>query len=49
MDISCNMDFIADSFNEQMDRTVMEAKGEVIYEKEILDLVNSVRIGSNKN
>ncbi len=43
------MDFIADSFNEQMDRTVMEAKGEVIYEKEILDLVNSVRIGSNKN
>ena len=29
MDISCNMDFIADSFNEQMDRTVMEAKGEI--------------------
>lgn len=23
------MDFIADSFNEQMDRTVMEAKGEI--------------------
>ena len=23
--------------------------GKVIYEKEILDLVNSVRIGSNKN
>lgn len=29
MDIGCNMDFIADSFNEQMDKTVMEAKGEI--------------------
>nr|DAZ57115.1 MAG TPA: hypothetical protein [Caudoviricetes sp.] len=28
-DIGCNMDFIADSFNEQMDKTVMEAKGEI--------------------
>lgn len=29
MDIGCNMDFIADQFNEQMDKTVMEAKGEI--------------------
>lgn len=29
MDIGCNIDFIADSFNEQMDKTVMEAKGEI--------------------
>lgn len=27
--IGCNMDFIADQFNEQMDKTVMEAKGEI--------------------
>ncbi len=29
MDLGCNMDFIADQFNEQMDKTVMEAKGEI--------------------
>ena len=29
MDIGCNMDFIADQFNEQMDKTIMEAKGEI--------------------
>lgn len=29
MNIGCNMDFIADQFNEQMDKTVMEAKGEI--------------------
>lgn len=29
MDIGCNMDFIADQFNEQIDKTVMEAKGEI--------------------
>lgn len=29
MDISGNMDFIVDQFNEQMDKTVMEAKGEI--------------------
>lgn len=29
MEIGCNMDFIADQFNEQMDKTVMEAKGEI--------------------
>lgn len=29
MDIGCNMEFVADQFNEQMDRTVMEAKGEI--------------------
>ena len=28
-DIGCNLDFIADQFNEQMDKTVMEAKGEI--------------------
>lgn len=28
-EMGANMDFIADQFNEQMDRTVMEAKGEV--------------------
>ena len=27
--IGCNMDFIADQFNKQMDQTVMEAKGEI--------------------
>lgn len=29
MDFGCNLDFIADQFNEQMDKTVMEAKGEI--------------------
>lgn len=29
MNIGSNMDFIADQFNEQMDKTVMEAKGEI--------------------
>lgn len=29
MNIGCNLDFIADQFNEQMDKTVMEAKGEI--------------------
>lgn len=29
MDIGCNLDFIADQFNEQIDKTVMEAKGEI--------------------
>lgn len=29
MDLGCNLDFIADQFNEQMDKTVMEAKGEL--------------------
>lgn len=29
MELGCNMDFIADQFNEQMDKTVMEAKGEI--------------------
>lgn len=29
MDIGCNMDFIVDQFNKQMDKTVMEAKGEI--------------------
>lgn len=29
MEIGCNMDFIADQFNEQMDKTIMEAKGEI--------------------
>lgn len=29
MDIGCNTDFIVNQFNEQMDKTVMEAKGEI--------------------
>lgn len=29
MNIGCNIDFIADQFNEQMDKTIMEAKGEI--------------------
>lgn len=29
MDLGSNMDFIASQFNEQMDKTVMEAKGEI--------------------
>lgn len=28
-DIGSNLDFVADQFNEQMDKTVMEAKGEI--------------------
>ena len=28
-DIGSNIEFIADQFNEQMDKTVMEAKGEI--------------------
>ena len=40
MDIGCNMDFIADQFNEQMDKTVMEAKGEI--EAFMQNKVNSI-------
>ena len=29
MDLGCTLDFIADQFNKQMDKTVMEAKGEI--------------------
>lgn len=29
MEIGCNMDFIADQFNEQIDKTIMEAKEEI--------------------
>lgn len=29
MDIGCNMEFVVDQFNEQMDKTVKEAKGEI--------------------
>lgn len=29
MDIGCNMDFISEQFNKQMDKTIMEAKGEI--------------------
>lgn len=29
MDLECNLDFIAEQFNVQMDKTVMEAKGEI--------------------
>lgn len=40
MDIGCNMDFIADQFNKQMDQTVMEAKGEI--ESFMQNKVNSI-------
>lgn len=40
MDIGCNMDFIADQFNNQMDKTVMEAKGEI--ESFMQNKVNSI-------
>lgn len=40
MNIGCNMDFIADQFNEQMDKTVMEAKGEI--EAFMQNKVNSI-------
>lgn len=40
MDIGCNMGFIADQFNEQMDKTVMEAKGEI--EAFMQNKVNSI-------
>lgn len=29
MDIGCNMEFVSDQFNKQIDKTVMEAKGEI--------------------
>ena len=40
MDIGCNMDFIADQFNKQMDKTVMEAKGEI--ESFMQNKINSI-------
>lgn len=40
MDIGSNMDFIADQFNKQMDKTVMEAKGEI--ESFMQNKVNSI-------
>lgn len=40
MDIGCNMDFITDQFNEQMDKTVMEAKGEI--ESFMQNKINSI-------
>lgn len=39
-DIGCNLDFIADQFNEKMDKTVMEAKGEI--ESFMQNKVNSI-------
>lgn len=40
MDIGCNMDFIAKQFNEQIDKTIMEAKGEI--EAFMQNKVNSI-------
>lgn len=40
MNIGCNMDFIADQFNEQMDKTITEAKGEI--EAFMQNKVNSI-------
>lgn len=42
--IGCNMDFIADQFNKQMDKTVMEAKGEI--EAFCQNKVNSIATAS---
>ena len=46
MDIGCNMDFIADQFNEQMDKTVMEAKGEIesFYQNKINSIANAALV-----
>ena len=44
MDLGCNLDFIADQFNEQMDKTVMEAKGEI--ESFCQNKINSIASGS---
>lgn len=40
MNIGCNMDFIADQFNKQMDETIAEAKGEI--EAFMQNKVNSI-------
>ena len=44
MEIGCNMDFIADQFNEQIDKTVMEAKGEI--EAFMQNKINSIATAS---
>lgn len=46
MDLGCNMDFIAKQFNEQMDKTVMEAKGEIesFYQNKINAIANAVLV-----
>ena len=43
-DLGCNMDFIASQFNEQMDKTVMEAKGEI--EAFCQNKINSIANGA---
>lgn len=43
-DIGSNIEFIADQFNEQMDKTVMEAKGEI--ESFCQNKINSIASGS---
>jgi hypothetical protein len=42
-EVNANIPFIADSFNEQMDKTVMEAKGEVeaFMQNKITNIVNN--------
>lgn len=42
-DLGSNMDFIADQFNEQVDKTVMEAKGEIesFYQNKINSLASA--------
>ena len=43
-DIGSNIEFIADQFNEQMEETVMEAKGEI--ESFCQNKINSIASGS---
>lgn len=45
-DIGCNMDFISDQFNEQMDKTVMEAKGEIesFMQNKITSIANAALV-----
>ena len=46
MDLGCNMDFIAAQFNDQMDKTVMEAKGEIesFYQNKINAIANATLV-----
>ena len=43
-DIGCNMDFIYEQFNEQMDKTITEAKGEI--ESFYQNRINSIATAS---
>lgn len=46
INLGCNLDFVAKQFNEQMDKTVMEAKGEIesFYQNKINSIASAALV-----